>query len=572
MSTQSEEFGRVIAHALACTVEIRNGEATGAGCILHPDGLVITGRHVVERQDGSSSKRVQVALNPGTKNEAIINGTIFYSDRKLDLALLWLNKESVYPAIPIVSAKNVKHAQTVYAIGSPGNLANTVSRGIVSNPHGRFNDVECIQTDAAIDHGNSGGPLINEHGELLGIILWGLEFDAAKFAVPVDYVQSDIDEAIKAGKQKCLDAYYCPLCGFNDPLVNHPFCRNCGAATHDEPEPEVGKRDTSDPKNDSEQGKTKTVPRPQLPNVRLTPNEIQVVYSVMSRTDAHGQMIYKYLLEKWQKAGFTVAATNRMITLNAPYGDRGTSFAWLLPADGQGKARIGLLWDKLKKYTGFPKEAVDKYQGAIQEQFALRLTQSAAYFEVDETLTTRKITVLVKEMAKLGARVVDENIEPVGEAGPGTIENVKSTLEKCSEGVREIFALLMDGWNAAGGTILCNKPGRIYLRMKTRAHQIGRVGTLPRNFTLVILAGPKGKTAERIEVTQGLADENSAAAYLDCIPEEVADFDAVTTALPGFEQHGTSKRISMAKGFAIKNAKELMKQMLVLKLAEEKAP
>jgi hypothetical protein len=153
-----------------------------------------------------------------------------------------------------------------------------------------------------------------------------------------------------------------------------------------------------------------------------------------------------------------------------------------------------------------------------------------------------------------------------------TPDNIKTTLEACSETTSEIITLLIDGWNAAGGIVQCAKPGRVYLKMKTKAHQTGSAATLPRNFNLVVLAAPKGKIREHIKITQGLANEDSMAAYLDCMPEEVADFDASTNALPGFEKHGKNGDIFLSKAFTVKHAKELMKHMLTLKLAEEKAP
>jgi S1-C subfamily serine protease len=218
-----------ITSAVSATVEIFTDIGTGSGFIVHPDGLVITGRHVVNNEEGVSLRRVKVCLYSQQKNELTVEGTIFRSHPRLDFALLWLDGPGPFPTLPLGNPQQARHTQTVYAIGAPAGLPNTVSRGIISNPLARFNMLECLQSDAAIDRGNSGGPLVTEAGQAIGINLWGLgDFDAAKFSIPVDYLKEDLKTAIAAGREACLKAVYCTVCGFAD--FNEPtwFCRNCG--------------------------------------------------------------------------------------------------------------------------------------------------------------------------------------------------------------------------------------------------------------------------------------------------------------------------------------------------------
>jgi len=218
-----------ITRAVAATVEIFTDLGSGSGFIVHPAGLVITGRHVVNTEDGFSLRRVKVRLFPQQKNEQTIEGTVFRSHRQLDFALIWLDGAGPFPTLDLGDPKAARHTQTVYAIGAPAGLPNTVSRGIISNPLSRFNSIECLQSDAAIDRGNSGGPLVTETGHAIGINLWGLgDFDAAKFSVPVDYLAGDLKMAIQAGKEACLKATYCPVCGFADFSEPTWYCRNCG--------------------------------------------------------------------------------------------------------------------------------------------------------------------------------------------------------------------------------------------------------------------------------------------------------------------------------------------------------
>jgi S1-C subfamily serine protease len=218
-----------ITAAVAATVEIFTDIGTGSGFIVHPDGLVVTGRHVVSSEEGVSLRRVKVRLFSQQNNELTVEGTVFRSHRRLDFALLWLDGPGPYPTLPLGDPQQARHTQTVYAIGAPAGLPNTVSRGIISNPLARFNEVECLQSDAAIDRGNSGGPLVTEAGQAIGINLWGLgDFDAAKFSVPVDYLKDDLKTAIQAGREACLKAAYCLVCGFADFAQPTWFCRNCG--------------------------------------------------------------------------------------------------------------------------------------------------------------------------------------------------------------------------------------------------------------------------------------------------------------------------------------------------------
>jgi len=172
----------------------------------------------------------------------------------------------------------------------------------------------------------------------------------------------------------------------------------------------------------------------------------------------------------------------------------------------------------------------------------------------------------------LATSIVGDAIELPEKLGSVTAKNIKTTLNTCSGRAREIFTLLINGWNAAGGIIQCAKPGRVYLKIKTKTHQIGRVSTLSHKFNLIVLAAPRKKVTEHIQVIQGLGNTQSEFGYLDCIPKNSMAFDSATSALPGFEKHGTINRILLDKVVTLKDVKELLKQMLILKLVEEKAP
>jgi S1-C subfamily serine protease len=222
------ELSEVAEQAIAATTTVITEIAFGSGFIVDPAGLLVTACHVVAGADGAIYRRVGVRLADNRQ----ANGTVFRFHRRLDFALLWLDGTGQFNSMPIGKAKELRTAETVLAIGSPSAFRNTVSRGIVSNPRQQFRGVECIQTDAGIDEGNSGGPLINPHGEVVGINLWGWgSVDSAKFAVPIDYVVGDIDDAVRRGRAACLASQLCPQCGFAEYAIPTWFCRNCGATT-----------------------------------------------------------------------------------------------------------------------------------------------------------------------------------------------------------------------------------------------------------------------------------------------------------------------------------------------------
>ena len=143
-------------------VQTPKRQAAGSGVIISADGYIVTNNHVVAEAD-----ELDVKLNDNTEYKARIIGT----DPTTDLALIKVEAKNL-PAIPIGNSDDLKLGQWVLAVGNPFNLTSTVTAGIVSAKARSMgaNRVESfIQTDAAINSGNSGGALVNERGELVGI-------------------------------------------------------------------------------------------------------------------------------------------------------------------------------------------------------------------------------------------------------------------------------------------------------------------------------------------------------------------------------------------------------------------
>ena len=139
---------------------VRKG--SGSGVIISSDGYIVTNNHVVEKAD-----EITVKLNDNREFKGRIIGT----DKNSDLALVKIEANNL-PAIPIGDSDKLKLGEWVLAVGNPFNLTSTVTAGIVSAKARSLyaNGVESfIQTDAAINQGNSGGALVNAKGELVGI-------------------------------------------------------------------------------------------------------------------------------------------------------------------------------------------------------------------------------------------------------------------------------------------------------------------------------------------------------------------------------------------------------------------
>jgi 2-alkenal reductase len=180
-------------------------QASGSGVIISPDGYVITNNHVVENYD-----QLQVIYRDGQTVDAALVGT----DPLADVAVLKVNG-AVPGVAELGNSDALQPGETVIAIGSPlGDFRNTVTVGVVSatgrsiETNQGFEMEDLIQTDAAINHGNSGGPLVNLAGQVIGINTLvvrgngGLTSDQAEglgFAIASNTVKATSDQLIAQG-------------------------------------------------------------------------------------------------------------------------------------------------------------------------------------------------------------------------------------------------------------------------------------------------------------------------------------------------------------------------------------
>lgn len=229
-----------LARAVEATVMVVTEHGKGSGFIIDPMGLCITAAHVIV--NGSQfADEVKVILFPQQENERTVDARVILFHKSLDYALLALEEPTrkpeeltMYPYAELGAPKELLHAQSVYAIGAPAGMPNTISKGIVSNPRARYRKIECIQTDAAIDHGNSGGPLVDSDGKILGVNVWGIgDVDSLKLSVPIDYMLSDfaIGREFLGTTDGKEPGILCKDCGYLDKEVDNYtfFCMNCGS-------------------------------------------------------------------------------------------------------------------------------------------------------------------------------------------------------------------------------------------------------------------------------------------------------------------------------------------------------
>lgn len=161
--TQEEQsaiavYERISPAIVSIEAQLRDGISAGTGCVVSPDGLILTGSHVVE-----NFQEISVTMYNGQTYKADF---IAKMGKNKDLALIKISPKKPLTAVSFADSETVKVGQKVLSIGNPFGFSNTLTQGIIS----RIDYVKNrFQTDAAINPGCSGGPLLNSDGEVIGI-------------------------------------------------------------------------------------------------------------------------------------------------------------------------------------------------------------------------------------------------------------------------------------------------------------------------------------------------------------------------------------------------------------------
>ena len=188
--------------------------ASGSGIIISVDGYILTNNHVVSSSSSDSNSYYQISeatkvtvtlFNDETEYEAKIVG----QDEQTDLAVIKIEKTGLTKA-EFADSDDVKVGEFAMAVGNPVNMTSTVTTGIVSAVNRKITDSDgktytCIQTDAAINSGNSGGALVNAQGKVIGINtlkLSGTGIEGIGFAIPINSTTDITSQLIQYSKVK----------------------------------------------------------------------------------------------------------------------------------------------------------------------------------------------------------------------------------------------------------------------------------------------------------------------------------------------------------------------------------
>lgn len=194
--TQDEAIIIRVARAITPTVvSVSQQDGSGSGIIVRADGVVLTNAHVV-----GDSRTVEVGLADGRT----LTGQVAGRDPSIDVAVVRVQAQSL-PAAPLGDSDKLEVGQSAIAIGNPLGLDRTVTSGVVSavnrDPRGLSLD-GLIQTDAAISPGNSGGPLVDSRGRVIGIttaVIAGIGASGLGFAVPINLANDVVRQVLTTG-------------------------------------------------------------------------------------------------------------------------------------------------------------------------------------------------------------------------------------------------------------------------------------------------------------------------------------------------------------------------------------
>lgn len=206
-----------------CILQIATPYNTGTGFYLHDYKLIVTNEHVVRNN--------QEVIIKGYGFEKCLSRVI-YIDSKHDLAFLEPPEHHEMSHIHLYNRNDLKQGEEVTAVGHPFGLAFTATQGIISNLLHQHNDLRYVQHDAALNPGNSGGPLVNQEGEVLGVNTFVIRNgNNIGFALPVEYFKKSLTE-FTAIREQCQSAMRCHSCLniIEDNRHTSDYCPNCGQA------------------------------------------------------------------------------------------------------------------------------------------------------------------------------------------------------------------------------------------------------------------------------------------------------------------------------------------------------
>lgn len=195
-TSTSADFSGIVEDVIKSVVTIRTDVSQGTGFVVAEEGYIVTNAHVIENAEAAS-----IITYDGESHKVSLIGT----DKLMDVALLRINEN--YEELKLSDSEEVQIGEKVIAIGNPLGLQFSVTEGIVSakDREGSNEIGAYIQTDAALNPGNSGGPLINKKGEVIGINNFKVrEGENLGFALESNYLKESINDIYLAGNNETL--------------------------------------------------------------------------------------------------------------------------------------------------------------------------------------------------------------------------------------------------------------------------------------------------------------------------------------------------------------------------------
>jgi S1-C subfamily serine protease len=196
-TSMHDGWADIVAHVRPAVVVIETDKGFGSGFVVKPDGTIVTNHHVV-----ADAKAMAVKFASG---EVYRNVYLLSSDPTEDLAVLKIEAVEL-PTVPLGNSSNVQVGEDVLLVGAPRGMEQTVSNGLISAIR-IDKGVRVIQTSAAASPGSSGGPLLNRHGEAIGVMSFGVtKAENLNFTIPINYVRGKLDTLTLASKPQPFES------------------------------------------------------------------------------------------------------------------------------------------------------------------------------------------------------------------------------------------------------------------------------------------------------------------------------------------------------------------------------
>jgi S1-C subfamily serine protease len=189
LAVESESFSPIISGVIDSVVSVMTNTGQGSGAIISSDGLVLTNYHVIQ-----GARRASVMTYEGSAYGVSLVGY----DIQNDIAVLRISFNETFSYFEFGDSDSLKAGQKVVALGNPAGLSFTATEGIISSPSRLASDgLYYIQTDVTLNPGNSGGPLINSRGELIGIADFKVSgYEGLGFAIPSNRAYAAVQNII----------------------------------------------------------------------------------------------------------------------------------------------------------------------------------------------------------------------------------------------------------------------------------------------------------------------------------------------------------------------------------------